>query len=135
MSDTLKIKQPANNITEDEQPAAKPESAEQAEKKEGQRSLGSYTRRNFRPREAGTQPGATPRRKYYRSRGRKICYFCASGFLKIDYKDKPLLERYMNVHAKILSRRQTGNCAMHQRHLSNAIKRARVIAILPFVRD
>ncbi|WP_408633470.1 30S ribosomal protein S18 [Mycoplasmoides pirum] len=78
---------------------------------------------------------STNRKKTFKPRGRKICHFCASGVLKIDYKDKALLEKYINLYAKILSRRQTGNCAMHQRHLSNAIKRARVIALLPFVRD
>ncbi|WP_245595158.1 30S ribosomal protein S18 [[Mycoplasma] testudinis] len=64
-----------------------------------------------------------------------MCNFCAKGVLKIDYKDAETLKRFINLYGKILSRRQTGNCSLHQRHLANAIKRARVVALLPFVRE
>lgn len=128
MTDNLNIKQPANNISE---PDAENKETSNSENKE-RTSLGGYTKRNFRP---GEGQNTFYRKKFYRPRGRKICHFCASGVLKIDYKNKELLEKYINLYAKILSRRQTGNCALHQRHLSNAIKRARIVALLPFVRD
>ena len=54
---------------------------------------------------------------------------------KIDYKDVAKLKRFMTEKGKILPRRQTGVCAYHQRELSDAIKRARVMALLPFVAD
>ncbi|WP_033160092.1 30S ribosomal protein S18 [Mycoplasmoides alvi] len=133
MSDNLNIKQPANNISEQDA-----EKVQLNNENKDKNSLGSYTKRNFRPKDintTGTQANAGFRKKFYRPRGRKICHFCASGVLKIDYKDKELLEKYINSYAKILSRRQIGTCALHQRHLSNAIKRARIIALLPFVRD
>jgi len=63
---------------------------------------------------------------------RKVCKFCVQK-LKIDYKDSDTLRRFITERGKILPRRITGTCAKHQRALALAIKRARMIALLPFV--
>ena len=66
---------------------------------------------------------------------RKVCQFCVDKMEYIDYKDVARLRRYMSESAKILPRRVTGTCARHQRDLTTAIKRARQIALVPFVTD
>ena len=63
---------------------------------------------------------------------RKVCAFCAEKVEVIDYKDVNRLKKYETEGGKILPRRMSGVCAMHQRELSNAIKRARIVALLPF---
>lgn len=68
-----------------------------------------------------------------RSRHRKVCNFCKDKVDFIDYKDVSRLRRFINDRAKIVGRRSTGTCAKHQRALTVAIKRARNIALLPFV--
>ncbi len=65
-------------------------------------------------------------------RRRKICRFCENKINYIDHKDDRLLRRFTNERGKIISRRITGNCARHQRALTTAIKRARVLAIMAF---
>lgn len=64
---------------------------------------------------------------------RRRCEFCRSGMREIDYKDVERLRRYLTNRGKIIPRRSTGLCAFHQRKLSKAIKRARQMALLPFV--
>lgn len=64
---------------------------------------------------------------------KKQCFFCLNNLKEIDYKDADLLRRFINFYGKILSKRRTGVCASHQRKLAAAIKRARIMAILPFV--
>lgn len=64
---------------------------------------------------------------------RKSCRFCFQRDLRIDYKQVELLERFITERGKILPRRITGTCSKHQRALANAIKRARILALLPFV--
>ena len=66
---------------------------------------------------------------------RKVCAFCVDKVECIDYKDAAKLRRFTSERAKILPRRTTGTCAMHQRQLTEAIKRARQIALLPYVTD
>lgn len=66
-------------------------------------------------------------------RRKKVCVFCADSTAVIDYKDANKLKRYISERGKILPRRISGNCAKHQRALTVAIKRARQIAILPYV--
>lgn len=68
-------------------------------------------------------------------RRRKVCQFCVDKAESIDYKDIAKLRKYISERAKILPRRMTGTCAMHQRQLTEAIKRARQIAFLPFIVD
>ncbi|MHA6566897.1 30S ribosomal protein S18 [Aerococcus urinae] len=65
-------------------------------------------------------------------RRRKVCFICANHMDFIDYKDTDLLSRYVSDKGKILPRRVTGTCAKHQRTLTSAIKRARIMALLPF---
>ena len=65
-------------------------------------------------------------------RRRKICRFCENKMNYIDHKDDRLLRRFVNERGKIISRRITGNCARHQRSLTTAVKRARVLAIMAF---
>ena len=66
---------------------------------------------------------------------RKVCAFCVDKIETIDYKDVPRLRRYLSERAKIVPRRVTGTCARHQRQLTVAIKRARHLALLPYVSD
>ncbi len=65
-------------------------------------------------------------------RGKKICRFCENKVNYIDYKDERILRRFTNERGKIIPRRVTGNCAMHQRKLTTAIKRGRILAIVAF---
>ena len=65
-------------------------------------------------------------------RRRKVCQFCVDKVEAIDYKETAKLRKYISERAKILPRRMTGTCAMHQRQLTEAIKRARHIALLPY---
>lgn len=85
-------------------------------------------RRDRGEREEGGQGGE---RRYF-SRP-KICAFCSDKNLKIDYKAVDMLKRYVTEEGKIRPRRQTGSCAKHQRELAAAVKRARNIALLPYV--
>lgn len=64
---------------------------------------------------------------------RKFCRFCADKISFIDYKDLKGLRSYMTERGKILTRKMTGTCAAHQRELTTAVKRARYIALLPFM--
>lgn len=66
---------------------------------------------------------------------RKVCQFCVDKAEYIDYKDTVKLRKYLSERSKILPRRTTGTCAYHQRLLTEAIKRARQVAILPYVTD
>lgn len=72
--------------------------------------------------------------KFRRPR-RKVCTFCVEKIDHIDYKNVARLRRFVSERGKILPRRTTGTCAMHQRFLTHAIKRAREIALLPFVAE
>jgi len=71
-----------------------------------------------------------------RDRGRKpkrrVCSFCVDKIEHIDYKDVSKLRRYISERGKILPRWVSGNCAKHQRRLTDAIKRARMMALVPF---
>lgn len=74
-----------------------------------------------------------------RERGRrpkkKVCSFCVDKIDVIEYKDPMKLKRFITERGKILPRRISGNCARHQRGLTTAIKRARLLALLPFTID
>ena len=65
-------------------------------------------------------------------RRRKVCQFCAEKTSEIDYKDVETLKKYVTERGKILPKRITGTCAMHQREVTKAIKRARIVALLPY---
>ena len=66
---------------------------------------------------------------------KKICNFCAEKTEVIDYKDVIKLRKYVSERSKILPRRITGTCAKHQRQLTVAVKRARTLALIPYVSD
>ena len=66
---------------------------------------------------------------------RKVCSFCVDKIANIDYKDVAKLRRFLSERGKIVPRRVTGTCARHQRQLTVAIKRARHIALLPYVSE
>lgn len=68
-------------------------------------------------------------------RRRKVCGFCVDKIDFIDYKNVNRLRRFVSDRGKIIPRRTTGTCAEHQRALTRALKRAREIALLPFVAD
>ena len=76
-----------------------------------------------------------PARAMNRNRRKKVCQFCVDKATSIDYKDAAKLRRFISERSKILPRRTTGTCAMHQRQLTDAIKRARQIALLPYVTE
>ena len=70
-----------------------------------------------------------------RNRRKKVCAFCADKIDEIDYKDTARLRKFVSERAKIYPRRISGTCAKHQRQLTTAIKRARHIALLPYISD
>lgn len=77
----------------------------------------------------------TQRRPRNRRPRKKVCAFCAEKATGIDYKDVAKLSKFVSDTGKIAPRRATGVCAKHQRELAVAIKRARVMALLPYVTD
>ena len=86
-------------------------------------------------------PAANAGQKPYRQNNyvarkrKKVCQFCTDKVTAIDYKDAGKLRKFISERAKILPRRVTGTCAMHQRQLAIAIKRARTLALLPYVSE
>lgn len=81
---------------------------------------------------AEARPARAPRQN---RRRKKVCAFCVEKIDEIDYKDAGRLRKYTSERAKILPRRVTGTCAKHQRQLTLAIKRARQVALLPYISD
>lgn len=96
----------------------------------GRPNQGGFQPRGPRPA-GGPRPGGRPRGRY--APRRRVCSFCVEHVKLIDYKDFDRLRRYVSDRGKIEPRRKSGVCAKHQRALSNAIKRARHLALLPFV--
>jgi len=80
---------------------------------------------------AGQQGG----KKKFFYRRKRVCKFCVEKIEYIDYKDLKMLQQFIPERGKILPRRISGTCALHQRKLQNAIKRARIAALLPFSAD
>ena len=105
------------------------EKKEVSEPKEGEREP---REREFRDNRDNRPRGGSfrGRRGMFR---KKVCKFCTQG-LKVDYKKPDTLRRFITERGKILPRRITGTCAKHQRVLSQEIKRARVIALLPYTK-
>lgn len=81
-----------------------------------------------------TERPARPAQKGNRRR-KKVCAFCVDKIDNIDYKDTTRLRKYVSERAKILPRRISGTCAKHQRQLTVAIKRARQVALMPYISD
>ena len=67
-----------------------------------------------------------------KEKNKKECYFCVNNFKEIDYKDIRTIKQFINSYKKILPRKKTKTCLWHQRKLASAIKKARIIALLPF---
>ena len=79
--------------------------------------------------------GKPVQRKKFFVRRRKVCKFCAERTEYVDWKDVKLLQSFIPERGKILPRRISGTCALHQRKLQTAIKRARFVALLPYATD
>ncbi|MFP4055903.1 MAG: 30S ribosomal protein S18 [Candidatus Brocadiia bacterium] len=75
------------------------------------------------------------RRKYRRPRDKTRCRFCREGITRIDYKDIHILQKLTTSQGKLFSRKRSGNCAKCQRMARRAIKRARFLALMPYVGD
>lgn len=88
--------------------------------------MAEYTRRP--PRERGSS------RRFFPPK-RKVCRFCERNIKEIDYKKVDILKKYVPERGKISPRRVTGTCSYHQRKLTTAIKRARSLALLPYIGD
>jgi len=125
-----KTSAPASGAATTEAPATRPEGGP---REGGQREGG--------PREGGPRTGRGPRpggpggpreggRKFFRRK--KVCKFCVEKIDAINYKDVRLLSQFVAESGKIVPRRLTGVCTPHQRRLTDAIKQARNIALLPF---
>jgi small subunit ribosomal protein S18 len=84
------------------------------------------------PRGESDRPGDRGGMRRRPGMRRKVCRFCAEKTLKVDYKDVRTLQTFITEGGKIVPSRVTGNCAKHQRALTSAIKRARILALLPF---
>ncbi len=87
---------------------------------------------NDRGGSAGAQQGG---KKKFFYRRKRVCKFCVEKIEYVDYKDLKMLQQFIPERGKILPRRISGTCALHQRKLQNAIKRARIAAMLPFAAD
>ena len=74
-------------------------------------------------------------KKKFFYRRKRVCKFCVEKIEYIDFKDVKTLQQFIPERGKILPRRISGTCALHQRKLQNAIKRARIAALLPFTAD
>lgn len=126
-------KETANNTGEQEAPRG-----ERSEAPRGERGAARGGEREERGGREGR--GEREDRGGHRGRGggrggfrrRKFCKFCADASLKIDYKDPEMLRHYVTERYKIVPARVTGTCARHQRALTTAVKRARILALLPF---
>jgi small subunit ribosomal protein S18 len=79
-------------------------------------------------------PGGPGKKKFFYRR-KRVCKFCVEKIELIDYKDVKMLQQFIPERGKILPRRISGTCALHQRKLQNAIKRARTMALIPFATD
>jgi small subunit ribosomal protein S18 len=83
----------------------------------------------------GDRDGNSGKERMIRKPKKKVCSFCVDKVNEIDYKETARLRKFITERGKILPRRISGNCAVHQRQLTIAIKRARQIAMLPFTSE
>jgi small subunit ribosomal protein S18 len=88
-----------------------------------------------RDQRGGGPGGQQGGKKKFFYRRKRVCKFCVEKLEYIDYKDVKMLQGFIPERGKILPRRISGTCALHQRKLQNAIKRARTVALLPFATD
>ena len=123
------IKNNEETSSETAAPAAAPVTAstESSESSESRPSAARSDQRNERPSQGDRKQRRVPRFR------KKVCKFCHNKDVVIDYKKPEVLERFLTERGKILPRRITGTCAKHQRRIATEVKRARMIALLPFV--
>ncbi|HVS31980.1 MAG TPA: 30S ribosomal protein S18 [Thermoanaerobaculia bacterium] len=95
----------------------------------------SAPRRPQGDRAQGGPGGQQGGKKKFFYRRKRVCKFCVEKLEYIDYKDVKMLQQFIPERGKILPRRISGTCALHQRKLQSAIKRARTVALLPFATD
>ena len=133
MSEEVKTNEDINEEVQTEETAAADTAVDTAasaeDKPEGAAQPAPYQRR---PQGSGdgAERGQFQRNTRFK---RKVCKFCYDKNLAMDYKNSKLLEQFITDRGKILPRRVTGTCAKHQRGVALAIKRARIIALIPFV--
>lgn len=95
---------------------------------------GRGDREGGRGRSAGGGNGLDDEKRGGRGFGRKkVCRFCVEKNAKVDFKDQATLKYFVTERGKIIPRRISGNCARHQRQVATAIKRARMVALIPYV--
>jgi small subunit ribosomal protein S18 len=95
-------------------------------------SAGYGERRDRKDRKDKKDKRTGPGKKFQMSTRRKQCRFCADKKLTIDYKEGRLLQPFLSERGRIVPRRISGNCAKHQRDVTLAVKRARILALIPF---
>ncbi len=83
---------------------------------------------------AGGRRPSRPKKKFFYRR-KRVCKFCVEKIEYVDFKDTRLLQGFIPERGKILPRRISGTCSLHQRKLQTAIKRARTMALIPFATD
>lgn len=86
-------------------------------------------------RREGGPGGQQGGKKKFFYRRKRVCKFCVERIEYVDFKDVKMLQQFIPERGKILPRRISGTCALHQRKLQNAIKRARIMALIPFMTD
>lgn len=118
-----------NPVSTPETPAEQTTSSSDDRPETARREPRGHYRQQREPRGGGKDESGQKFPKFKR----KICKFCYDSKLEIDYKKSDILERFITDRGKILPRRVTGTCAKHQRRIAVEIKKARIIALLPFV--
>ena len=117
-------------IAEQDEDEMMSEAAVKVKDSEKSKPSGPSERGRAKPDFRGQGGHGRPRSGYFR---RKVCRLCVNKINSVDYKDVDLLRKFVTDRGKILPRRMTGTCAKHQRIVAAAVKRARTIALLPYV--
>lgn len=86
-------------------------------------------------RSGGKSSDKAQKRRAFRPRRKKVCYFCTNASVEIDYKNVDLMRRFISDRGKIMSKRRTGSCPKHQREIARHIKKAREVALIPYFID
>ncbi len=118
-----------NNVTVAENNETQNSNATSSAAPEEEKSTQQKNRRYNQQRKFNSKSQFNPRYK------KRVCKFCKGVYTEIDYKNIEMLKKFISERGKILPRRLTGTCAKHQRLLAKEIKKARLLALLPFVAD
>ena len=125
MEDEVKTEEEQDSVEDADEEESEDESSEKKDQKSAFNKSG-YNQNRGRPQGGNVRQTRT----YFR---KKVCKLCVKKLKTIDYKDVDMLRKFVTDRGKILPRRITGTCAKHQRVVSKAIMRARMVALLPFV--